>query len=161
MTDGNGATVAPGGTTTSPDITFEFSSPDGDLDHFECTTVDVPFATCSSPFEFTGLPDGTYTFFVRAVDTAGNSGLSTSFTWTVDTSPPSVTIDSAIDGNNAVITDGDTSTSNTITFSFSSTDTDTDHFECSIDDTLVCNLDQSKPVHWSFRRTTFILSKSS
>src|SRR5205085_1662212 len=42
----------------------------------------------SSPVTYTGLADGVHTFVVRATDRAGNVGTA-SYTWTVDTVPPS------------------------------------------------------------------------
>ena len=57
-TDGNGAAVAPGGTTTSPDITFAFSSPDADTASFACSTDGAAFIACTSPITYTGLGDG-------------------------------------------------------------------------------------------------------
>ena len=74
VTDGNGATVTPGGTTTSPDITFAFSSTATDFDHFECSTDGSSFVTCFSPIQYTGLNDGLHTFSVEAVNTSAGAG---------------------------------------------------------------------------------------
>jgi hypothetical protein len=63
----DGVTVA-GGTAT-----VRFSSADLDLDRLECRLgAAATFATCTSPKEFAGLASGSYTVFVRAIDTAGN-----------------------------------------------------------------------------------------
>ena len=73
---------------------------------------------------------------IRAHDRVGNRDPSSaSFTWTVDTSPPDTTIDSATDGNNTVINAGGNSSSNSMIFLFSSIDSGVgvDHSECSID----------------------------
>jgi predicted phage tail protein/sugar lactone lactonase YvrE len=62
------------------------------------STVISDFATCSGPrsYDLTGQPDGTYTFSVRAVDAAGNTGSAASDDYTLDTTaPPVPTITSA------------------------------------------------------------------
>lgn len=55
---------------------------------FKCQLGSLPAVTCSSPFTYTGLADGTYTFRVRQVDAAGNVSPERTRTWTVDTTPP-------------------------------------------------------------------------
>ena len=81
------------------------------------------------------LSAGEHTFYVRAVDAFGNHDpTSASFTWTVDTTAPNTSIDSATDGNNNPVTGGGTTNSDSITFTFSGTPPeDVNHFECSID----------------------------
>jgi hypothetical protein len=47
------------------------------------------FAACSSPQSYPGpLAAGSHTFSVEAKDAAGNIGPATSYTWTIDTTPP-------------------------------------------------------------------------
>ena len=73
--------------------------------------------------ELLGLADGSHTFEVRAIDQAGNTDASpASFTWTVDTTAPTVSIDSGPSG----LTNDPTPT-----FTFSSEPGAS--FECSID----------------------------
>src|SRR5207302_2049052 len=48
------------------------------------------FTTCTSPKSYSGLSAGSHTFDVRAVDNAGNTGSASSFTWTIDTTAPTV-----------------------------------------------------------------------
>jgi hypothetical protein len=59
------------------------------------------FGGCSGPGQShspsTSLADGTYTFEVRATDAAGNSAIDAR-SFTVDTTPPSVTVDSGPNG---------------------------------------------------------------
>ena len=75
---------------------------------------------CISPKEFTDLADGTYNFTVAAVDGVGNEDPTpASLTWTVDKTAPDTIIDSAIDGNNNPVGNGNTTSSNSITFTFS------------------------------------------
>src|SRR5262249_34167766 len=45
------------------------------------------------------LPDGTYTAQAQQTDAAGNTGLSTTRTFTVDTTPPAATLTSPSHGN--------------------------------------------------------------
>jgi uncharacterized protein (TIGR03382 family) len=80
---------------------------------YECKLSTEPaFTACSSPRTYAGLVDGDYTFQVRAVDAAGNvDPTPASQLWTVDTTPPTVTIVSGPTG-----TTRDTSA----TFDFSS-----------------------------------------
>ena len=55
------------------------------------------------------------------------------WTWTVDTTAPDTTIDSAIDGNNNPVDNGICTSSDSITFTFSGNPTDdVDHFVCSL-----------------------------
>ena len=73
-------------------------------------------------------------FRVAAVDAVGNEDPTpASLTWTVDTTAPDTTIDSATDGNNSPVDNGGTTSSNSINFTFSGIPTDdVDHFVCSI-----------------------------
>ena len=57
---------------------------------FACKLDAAAFATCSSPKSYSNVPDGDHTFTVRATDTAGNTGISVAYTWTVDTIAPTV-----------------------------------------------------------------------
>src|SRR5262245_3908227 len=70
---------------------FAFTGSDSD-DHFECALDTAPFTACASPITLT-ISDGSHTFAVRAIDTAGNTDASpASFTWMVDTQSPDTTI---------------------------------------------------------------------
>ncbi|NVJ19810.1 OmpA family protein [Myxococcus sp. AM011] len=66
-------TASPPVNTASTDAEFSFNSVTGDpRDTFECSLDGAPFALCTSPINFTGLPEGTHTFQVRAVDADGD-----------------------------------------------------------------------------------------
>ena len=67
---------APSGTKTTNDAVFSFSASESDT--FECQIDSGSFSSCISPKSYSGLANGSHTFKVRAVDTAGN----------VDASPP-------------------------------------------------------------------------
>jgi hypothetical protein len=80
-------TAGPVGSVPSPDAQFSFTGAEsGGI--FRCGIGTQPSVTCTSPFDITGLVDGTYTFRVRQVDAAGNVGPLVNRTWTVDTTPP-------------------------------------------------------------------------
>src|SRR4030095_323190 len=69
-------------------------------------------------------------------DNVGNMNLTpASFSWSIDTVPPTTTINTAIDGNKSAITNGTNTKSNSIVFKFSGNDTGVgiSNFECSID----------------------------
>jgi hypothetical protein len=72
---------------TSPSFTFLAS----EAAAFQCKLDGDAFAACSSPTGYTNLGDGSHTFTVKAVDAAGNTG-QTSYTWTIDTAPPTAEI---------------------------------------------------------------------
>jgi hypothetical protein len=138
--DGNKTALTNGGTTKSTSMTFTFSGDDTGgvgIDHFECNVDGLTFVACTSPFTFPSLSeDGQYTLEIRAHDRVGNRDQSSaSFTWTVDTTPPTTSIDSATDGNNRVVNTGGNTSSNSMIFLFSSIDSGVgiDHSECSID----------------------------
>ena len=98
---------------TSPTVTFD-STPTPDTNHttadftfhgvdptsnavasgvasLECALDSDPFTSCTSPQEFTGLTEGQHTFEVRATDAVGNVGSSAIYSWTIDTTPPTIT----------------------------------------------------------------------
>jgi PASTA domain-containing protein len=58
---------------------------------FECSLDGTPFASCSSPATYAGLPDGGHVFSVRGTDASGNTDPTPgSYSWTVDATAPSV-----------------------------------------------------------------------
>jgi len=64
----------------------------GTVEELECKLDEEDFVNCDSqPFQASGLEEGTHTFQVRAVTNQG-TGLPASYTWTVDTQPPTTTI---------------------------------------------------------------------
>ena len=108
--DGNNNVVAANAMTGSNTITFTFTSPATDIDHFVCTIDGITYANvansnnCSSPALVPDLSDGAHTFTVAAVDTSGNTDQTpASFTWTVDQTAPTVALNTATDGNGVVL----------------------------------------------------------
>src|SRR5919106_1311126 len=152
VTDGNGNRMTPGSNTSSNSVTLAFSGNDtGGKDgkgvgikQFECSLDGASFSICTSPVQFTSvnLPEGTHTFDIISEDNTGNTNASPeSFSWTIDTEPPTTTIDSSIDGIQNNITNGGNTASNSITLEFSATDSGGNEgngvgvkqFECNID----------------------------
>lgn len=72
--------------TNSTSILFDFVS-----NHlgakFICSLAGASSA-CTAPFTYTNLPDGYYTFLVQATDSSGTDPVGASYSWTVDTVPP-------------------------------------------------------------------------
>jgi hypothetical protein len=77
---------ADGATVDTADVSFEFSADEPAT--FECSFDGAPFSACTSPVDFTGLGNGTYTFRVRATDDDGNLGTTVEHTFTVDVQAP-------------------------------------------------------------------------
>ena len=122
-TSGPSTTIdkAPAAVSADNTPSFEFSSATGAT--FECSlsTGADAYASCTTPLTYTGQADGSYTFRVRATDTAGNTGNPTEHAFTIDATGP---ITSLQGGPPAVTSD------NTPTFPFTSEPGAT--FECSL-----------------------------
>ena len=89
-------TTHPTQRTNSNAASFSFSGDDAggmSVARLECKLDMGDWATCTSPHSYSKLADGSHTFRVRAYDTAGNMDLTPAeWSWTVDTTPPRVTI---------------------------------------------------------------------
>src|SRR5258706_6716377 len=76
---------------------FTFSGDDGTgsgVASFECQVDSGGYSACTSGTDFGPLSDGSYTFYVRAIDNAGNPDASPdSYTWVVDATAPTTSID--------------------------------------------------------------------
>jgi hypothetical protein len=77
--------------TNATSARFTFHAPDAR--GFHCQLNNDPPAPCASGQSFANLADGTYTFEVRALSTLGTAGPPATWTWTIDTVPPTATID--------------------------------------------------------------------
>jgi hypothetical protein len=112
--------------TNSTSATFTFSGTDdvspSDKLALQCRLSFQPLEPCPSPKEYTALPEGQYTFRVRATDEAGNVGGAAIYAWTVDVTPPDTTID----------TGPPNPTNPMARFTFSSDDPSA-AFECNVD----------------------------
>ncbi len=93
-------TSNPSNPSNSASATFSFtgSDPGGSgVASFQCQLDGAGgFSACTSPRTYTGLADGSRTFQVRAIDAASNTDPTpASFTWVIDTTAPTVTINQA------------------------------------------------------------------
>ena len=135
--DINRTSIANGEGTKSTSMIFAFSGTDAggvQIDHFECSIDNSNFVACTTPVQFSNLKDGAHILQLRSEDRVGNVGSASSYTWTVDTTPPATSVNSATDGNKSAVTNDGTTKSTSMTFTFSGTDTGgVDHFECSLD----------------------------
>jgi hypothetical protein len=93
---GQGPTVTitkgPDPLTKTTTATFEMSAPDAA--RLECHVDGDDFERCSSPFT-QRVDEGDHVFVVRGVNAAGTTGPEATYQWTVDTTAPTVEIDSA------------------------------------------------------------------
>lgn len=109
---------------------FVFSATDsggGSVSRFECKMDSGSFGACISPKNVSSLSPGAHTFYVHAIDTAGNTSTDASYSWTIDTTAPTTTISASPSGY---------TNSATASVSFSATDTGgsvVSSFECKID----------------------------
>ena len=66
---------------------------------FECRRDAEDWSSCTSPRNYSALAEGPHTFEVRAIDAAGNADQTpAASSWSVDTTPPAVGIDSGPSG---------------------------------------------------------------
>ncbi len=92
---------------------------------FECQLDGTGFTPCSSPKSYEGLTDGSRTFQVRATSPNGKIGAPASYTWIVDTTPPTP-VETFIDQFPPDPSGAD------VSFAFSSNKSNAT-FECSLD----------------------------
>ena len=103
--------------------TFAFSANETISGGFQCKLDAGAFAACTSPKTLRCDPDGSHTFTVKANDTAGNTG-QTSYTWTIDTDPPTITL---------AAPPPNPSNDATPTFTFSADEATPAGFQCKLD----------------------------
>ncbi len=77
--------------SASATFTFTGNGTGSAVASYQASLDGAAFTTATSPQTYTGLSDGPHTFRVRAIDAAGNvDSTPASYTWTVDTVPPTV-----------------------------------------------------------------------
>lgn len=84
-----GLNPLPSSPTNQTGASFGLSTPAGAVS-LECRLLPAPgtWGSCTSPVDYSGLSDGSYTFETRGIDALGNAGTVASASWTVDTTPP-------------------------------------------------------------------------
>jgi Ca2+-binding RTX toxin-like protein len=100
-------------------IVFTVDDPAASL---ACTLDGAPYAPCASPISLTGLGDGEHTLSITATDALRNASAPAVRTWTVDATPPVVTITS---GPSGIVSVDD------VTFTFEADDPS--DFRCRLD----------------------------
>jgi hypothetical protein len=83
---------SPAPNSHDPDPSFNIDSSDPSSGGFTCSLDTVPTDPCGTWVDYTGVPDGVHTFTANAFDDAGNFSAPQSYTWTIDTIPPAVSI---------------------------------------------------------------------
>jgi hypothetical protein len=100
-------------TLTSPTITAEPPSPSnstsagfgfagGNGSSYQCQLDGGGYGACTSPLTYSGLGQGPHTFSVSAAS-GSSTGPATSYTWTVDTTPPTQTLSLASGASGAYL----------------------------------------------------------
>jgi hypothetical protein len=113
----------PASLSNSASASFSFTDTDTTAS-FLCKLDSGSYAACTSPASYTGLADGSHTFSVEAKDPAGNIGPATSYSWTIDTTPPPTPTITSGPPNN--------STSTSATFAFTDSEAGVT-FSCQLD----------------------------
>lgn len=113
--------------TAQRNNSVSFSSQDSGtgIARYECLNAGA-YSACTSPRSFSNSADGNYSVQVRAVDQAGNISTTSSVSWLVDTTGPTLAFSSA---------PASTTSATTMTFSFTASDARTTVMtvRCSVD----------------------------
>ena len=78
--------------TSETSISLLFSA--NEASKFSCALDGAVAAECTSPVAYSALKEGAHSIAVTATDLAGNRSQAKTYAWTIDTSPPVVTISS-------------------------------------------------------------------
>ena len=106
-------------------VTFTFHGSDTN-DTFQCSLDGAPWASCTSPQQYSSLAEGAHTFQVRAINAAGEvDPTPASASFTVEVTPPQTTITSAPSGRVPI---------GEVSISFTSNEVGST-FQCSLDGT--------------------------
>src|SRR5215216_593647 len=79
-------TSGPGALSNSRSARFTFAA--DEPSSFQCELDRGSLVPCGSPLSYQNLADGAHTFVVRPTDAVGNSGASSSYSWTIDAIAP-------------------------------------------------------------------------
>ena len=84
-------TTQPANPTNKTSASFGFTDKDSRAT-FQCSLDGPAFSACTSPNSYSGLSNGQHTFRVRAKSGTGVTSAPASYTWVIDTQPPTTTI---------------------------------------------------------------------
>jgi hypothetical protein len=111
----------PAAVTNSTSAAFTYEAPSATS--YECRLEGEAFASCpETGTEYTGLADGAHTFQVRGRNASGPDPTPASYSWRVDTAPPTATIDQK---------PADPSAGGSVTFAYHSSEANSS-FQCSL-----------------------------
>jgi hypothetical protein len=124
-----GPTVPPA-SSPSTNATFDLGSTEPGST-YQCRLDGGAYGSCASPVSYSGLANGTHTFYAKAVDSAGNiDGSAASYSWDVDTvfpatpaasSPADALLTNAVPALAAIFSDATPGDSGTVDFRICST----------------------------------------
>lgn len=81
----------PAATVNRSSATFNFSA--DEESSFECSVDGSSFAPCAAPLLVAGLSDGAHSFSLIATDLGGHDSAVVTHVWTIDTTPPQITLE--------------------------------------------------------------------
>jgi Concanavalin A-like lectin/glucanases superfamily/Calcineurin-like phosphoesterase len=84
--------------TNSRSATFSFADEQIGVT-FQCALDAAAFAQCTSPQSYAGLSDGSHEFRVRAIDLLANQSPPAVASWTIDATPPTITLTAPANGD--------------------------------------------------------------
>ncbi|PWU17594.1 MAG: hypothetical protein C5B49_08510 [Bdellovibrio sp.] len=119
--------------STSATLTFVASDGAGLVTRTECSIDGSAFAACTSPENYLGLAQGAHVFQVRAVDAVGLVSAVQSWSWSIDTTGPTITFTS-VPAN--LITATSAGTSAVVQFVVSDSGTAVSSIQCGLNGTL-------------------------
>jgi hypothetical protein len=84
-------TSKPANPTAATSASFGFSDSQAKVT-FVCSLDGSSYTVCASPKTYTSLAAGTHNFSVEAKDSTGAASGATSYSWTIDLTPPTISI---------------------------------------------------------------------
>jgi len=76
--------------SASASFLFSGSSTDSTIASYQCSMDNSAFAACTSPKSYSGLTEGSHSFSVKSVDATGQMSSPANYSFSVDTTKPSV-----------------------------------------------------------------------
>jgi hypothetical protein len=87
-----GAATPAKSVTSETTISLAFAA--SETSKFQCALDGAAAVQCASPVAYSGLNEGAHSIAITATDLAGNKSETKHYAWTIDTTPPGVTISS-------------------------------------------------------------------